>query len=284
MAESKLETFHITLHLQPPSLKNSGILIYAWELWGTMGRSAFHSARWSHSFPVATGQRSFIHREDVPKPLFSGNALKELVRSNGEQEVGVNERCKIMFFTQSSAPRGFWFLIHVVRTKNQASFASDLAAFLPGPEVTSGVSLIPSPSLCLLSGLVKWRYLLWLQTSRLSPLHLSLYPQGLLGLSRLCPPILRCQLPRIFCQLGLFDRKQQKLTLAKQNDDGKAGEPGPRKDSSRGGSGDLGNRVREPTPGVNQLPPFPVHVLPFRIPRREKTGLFGWQSHQDCTR
>lgn len=97
------------------------------------------------------------------------------------------------------------------------------------------------------------------------------------------PPILRCLLPRIFCQLGFFDCKQQKLTLAKQNDDGRAGEPGLGKDSVRGGSGDLSNRVQDPTTGMNQLPPFPVHFLTLQIPKREKTGLSGWQSHQDCT-
>lgn len=86
------------------------------------------------------------------------------------------------------------------------------------------------------------------------------------------PPILRCLLPRIFCQLGFFDCKQQKLTLAKQNDDGRAGEPGLGKDSVRGGSGDLSNRVQDPTTGMNQLPPFPVHFLTLQNSQEGENG------------
>lgn len=80
--------------------------------------------------------------------------------------------------------------------------------------------MIPSLFLCLLwFGELKISFMALDITS--SPLHLCLHPQGLPG----APSVLCCQLPRIFCQLGFFDCKQQKPTLAKQKGDGKADEP-----------------------------------------------------------
>lgn len=62
-----------------------------------MGRSAFIK-HFGHIYPVAVGQRSFILREAEEAPwlslkrYLSGGAIKELQRSNEEQEVPRNER------------------------------------------------------------------------------------------------------------------------------------------------------------------------------------------------
>lgn len=47
--------------------------------------------------------------------------------------------------------------------------------------------------------------------------------------------------------------------------------------------GILATGFRTPPPAWISSRRFPSIFLLFRIPKREKTGLSGWQSHQDCT-
>lgn len=157
---------------------------------------------------------------------------------------------------QSSAPGGFWDPSGPAQ--DRAASAPELATLIL-VFVTSGISLIPTPSLCLLF------------------LLLCLYISG--ARSYLC-----CQWPRLCCQLGFFGCKQQKLAPAKRtvNGDGKAGEPGSERTAAEGVLRILVAGSSEPTTGRHQPPPSPTHVA-LGIPRRKQAGLSDQQPHQDCT-
>lgn len=124
MAESKLETFHVTLHFQPPSPKNSGVLIYACEVSGG-GKKAGECVFINHFgsiHSVAMGHRSFILGEQGPglsvERYPQETALKELRRLKEKQEVGGDARDA--------------FLLHSVLTSGRL-----LGSLWPNPEPSS---------------------------------------------------------------------------------------------------------------------------------------------------